>query len=216
MHYYQHNIGDYRRDTNFLTLLEHGVYRQLIDQYYLNETPLPINLDKIFRLIMAKTEEEKNATTSVLSDFFTKTEDGYVHKRCQNTIQEYQTSAEKRTNAALKANMVRWGVRNASESHPKRIPTNNHKRNNSSTNNQVYTEDFNTFWEMYPNKVAKGKAFESWKKIKPSLDKCITALTWQKKSDQWTRDNGKYIPNPATWLNQNRWDDEPKEYLVNF
>ena len=27
-------------------------------------------------------------------------------------------------------------------------------------------------------------------------------------SAQWQRDNGQYIPHPATWLNQGRWDDE--------
>ena len=37
MHYYQHNIADYRKDTIHLTLLEHGVYRQLLDQYYLTQ-----------------------------------------------------------------------------------------------------------------------------------------------------------------------------------
>lgn len=79
-----------------------------------------------------------------------------------------------------------------------------------------HKKDFDTFWNMYPNKVGKGKAYDSWKKKKPPLDKCISALTWQKQSDQWVRENGKYIPNPTTWLNQGRWDDEPKEYLVNF
>jgi uncharacterized protein YdaU (DUF1376 family) len=43
MHHYQHHIGDYRRDTMHLTLLEHGVYRQLIDLYYLQEKPLDAN-----------------------------------------------------------------------------------------------------------------------------------------------------------------------------
>jgi hypothetical protein len=33
----------------------------------------------------------------------------------------------------------------------------------------------------------------------------------QKTSAQWQKDNGQYIPNPATWLNQGRWDDEIKE-----
>lgn len=26
-------------------------------------------------------------------------------------------------------------------------------------------------------------------------------------NEQWRKDNGQYIPNPATWLNQGRWDD---------
>ena len=36
----------------------------------------------------------------------------------------------------------------------------------------------------------------------------IDAVEKQKKTDQWTRDGGQYIPHPATWLNQRRWEDE--------
>ena len=74
MHYYQHNIADYRKDTTHLTLLEHGCYRQLLDQFYLDETPLPLEEDKLFRLFNARTEDEKNAIRNVINDFWTKTE----------------------------------------------------------------------------------------------------------------------------------------------
>lgn len=80
----------------------------------------------------------------------------------------------------------------------------------------TYTNDFNTFWDMYPKKVGKGKAYDSWKKVKPPLDKCLKSLEWQKKTDQWVRENGQYIPHPATYINQLRFDDEPNEYLTNF
>lgn len=36
----------------------------------------------------------------------------------------------------------------------------------------------------------------------------LKAIEVQKKSDQWQRDNGQYIPYPATWLNGRRWEDE--------
>jgi hypothetical protein len=73
---------------------------------------------------------------------------------------------------------------------------------------------FDEFWKHYPRKVGKGAALTAWKKVeapKSTLLKIITALTWQNKSDQWTRDNGRYIPYPATYLNQRRWEDEPPE-----
>ena len=40
------------------------------------------------------------------------------------------------------------------------------------------------------------------------LETMIQAIEQHKRSDQWTRDNGQYIPHPATWLNQRRWEDE--------
>ena len=111
LHYYNHNIGDYRRDTAHLTLLEHGVYRQLLDQYYLDEAPIEKDLNKIHRYLQIKTEEEKNALTNVLQDFFMETEDGYVHKRCDDTITEYQSKSEK----ASKAAKIRWNKETQSE-----------------------------------------------------------------------------------------------------
>lgn len=36
----------------------------------------------------------------------------------------------------------------------------------------------------------------------------LNAIETAKQSMQWNKDNGQYIPNPATWLNQKRWEDE--------
>lgn len=70
---------------------------------------------------------------------------------------------------------------------------------------------FDLFWFAYPKKVGKQAAIKAWKQIKPKedlLQKMLSAIEWQKQSDQWTKNSGQYIPNPATWLNQGRWDDE--------
>lgn len=73
---------------------------------------------------------------------------------------------------------------------------------------------FNEFWALYPKKVGKKKAFESWKRSKIDKElhqKIIGAVARAKATKQWSRENGRYIPNPATWLNQGRWDDEYEE-----
>lgn len=69
---------------------------------------------------------------------------------------------------------------------------------------------FDEFWKAYPKKVGKADARKAFgKAIKTvDLDTILQAIEVQKESDQWSRDNGKYIPNPSTWLNQGRWDDE--------
>ena len=70
---------------------------------------------------------------------------------------------------------------------------------------------FNIFWNSYPKKIAKDNALRVWKKITPTnslVEKIMRGLEKAKTSDQWRRDNGKYIPHPATWLNGRRWDDE--------
>ena len=59
MHYYSHNVADYRKDTAHLSLLEHGIYRQLLDSYYLDEKP--IETQQVIRRLSIKTQEEELA-----------------------------------------------------------------------------------------------------------------------------------------------------------
>lgn len=76
---------------------------------------------------------------------------------------------------------------------------------------EVIEKRFERFWSVYPKKVGKGDARKSFLKINPSealLGKMVTAVIAASSSFQWKKDNGQYIPNPATWLNQQRWEDE--------
>lgn len=71
---------------------------------------------------------------------------------------------------------------------------------------------FEVFWKAYPKKVGKGAAERSWEHIKPDTEKVrqiLISVDAQKKSPQWQKEGGQFIPNPATWLNQRRWLDEP-------
>lgn len=81
----------------------------------------------------------------------------------------------------------------------------------------VQVERFTVFWQAYPKKVAKGAAERAWRKIKPSaelLQEMLAAIERGKVSKQWNKDNGQYIPNPSTWLNQKRWEDELEPMFV--
>jgi hypothetical protein len=83
--------------------------------------------------------------------------------------------------------------------------------NNTSNNNttRACARGFDRFWAAYPRKVGKGAAERSFERVHPDaslLDKMLRAIETQRQSDTWLRG---YIPNPATWLNQRRWEDEP-------
>lgn len=72
-------------------------------------------------------------------------------------------------------------------------------------------KSFNEFWSSYPKKTAKQQALKAWEKLRPDeelLNVILASLERQKKSVQWTKDNGQFIPYPATWLNGRRWEDE--------
>ncbi len=82
----------------------------------------------------------------------------------------------------------------------------------SSSLGDEFPVGFVEFWSRYPKKVGKREALKAWKKVKPGqalTETILTAVDDQKTWERWTRDEGRYIPNPATWLNQGRWDDEP-------
>lgn len=70
---------------------------------------------------------------------------------------------------------------------------------------------FNAFWSAYPKKKGKQAAEKAFKKIAPDetlLETMLNALEEQKRSAEWQKDNGQFIPHPATWLNGKRWEDE--------
>ena len=69
---------------------------------------------------------------------------------------------------------------------------------------------FDEFWKVYPKKKAKGKALKTWLRIKPNealLETILAALTQQKTSTDWRKEQGKFIPWPAKWLDEERWED---------
>lgn len=74
----------------------------------------------------------------------------------------------------------------------------------------VIEEPFDTFWREYPRKTGKGDARKKFAKAltKTSFQNIMDALARVKETDQWRKDGGAFIPYPATWLNQERWDDE--------
>ncbi len=75
--------------------------------------------------------------------------------------------------------------------------------------------DFNEFWKAYPRKVGKPnglKAFKKKYKSLPSMPELISIVNRLKKTEQWR--DVKYIPHPATWLNDERWNDDIPEPWV--
>lgn len=71
--------------------------------------------------------------------------------------------------------------------------------------------EFDVFWKAYPKKIGKEAARRAFAKATCDLLTMLSAIEAQKEWPQWKKDDGQYIPNPATWLNQGRWDDEISE-----
>ena len=70
-------------------------------------------------------------------------------------------------------------------------------------------EGFASFWDSYPRKEGRQKALEAFSAVDAPLSLLLSALDAQKKSKQWQKDDGAFIPMPANWLNDRRWEDVP-------
>jgi len=87
----------------------------------------------------------------------------------------------------------------------RRQPANNHIIRKEESKNKE-NKDFNLFWKHYPKKVGKKKVEDKFNSNNYPIDLILKNLELQKKSNQWQ--NQQYIPNPETYLNQERWTDE--------
>lgn len=71
---------------------------------------------------------------------------------------------------------------------------------------------FDRFWAEFPpkRKRDKSKCRQKWKrkKLEREADAVLNGLAVWKRSDEWTRQNGEFVPMPATWLNNERWQSE--------
>lgn len=73
-------------------------------------------------------------------------------------------------------------------------------------------EWFERFWQKYPNQKARIRAVAAWDKLRPDKATCME-MSRALDADHWPRrwhdEGGEYIPHPATWLNNRRWEDKP-------
>lgn len=84
INYYPFHVGDYIAHTAHLDPLEDIAYRRLLDLYYMQEMPLPKDAAKLARLI--RMEGYTEIVDAVLTEFFSMTEHGWSHKRCNIEI----------------------------------------------------------------------------------------------------------------------------------
>jgi|688.fasta_scaffold167928_1 uncharacterized protein YdaU (DUF1376 family) len=228
MHYYQHHIGDFIRDTSNLTDSQSMTYLRLIWTYYDTEQPIE---DAVKKLAF-KLGSDAETVELLLETFFKKEADGWHHKRIDAEISAYQTKGEKArenanarwSNSRRNADAMQTQCDGIADAMPLQDSSSKVDANQQPiTNNQepVNTNTplppkgsasgFEEFWKTYPNKSAKVEAQKSFNKIKPDhalLAKIISAVEAFKKSAKWTKDGGAYIPHAATWLNGKRWEDE--------
>ena len=88
----------------------------------------------------------------------------------------------------------------------------NKSKNKSKKDIKTFAQNaFDLFWSAYPKKRSKGDAEKAWMKINMTdtlLEAILDNIEKGKASHDWTKEGGKYILYPATWLNRKGWEDE--------
>lgn len=125
----------------------------------------------------------------------------------------------KQTIKGAKAN-DKWGISesltNIDNELDKELDNSSYSSDSTDINGKITPSQFEAFWKIYPRKVDKGKAKTAWERIcsrkngtRPTWKELRKAIHDQKKSERWK--DPTFIPHPTTWLNQQRWLDDPAE-----
>lgn len=211
-------IGDYIRDTLHLTTEQHGAYLLLIFAMFTGGGFLPNDERKLARI--ARLSNSKWATNrDDLMSFFTVECDVITHKKITEVSKKYneklsnlaKNGAKGGRSKSLKTN--KQALANAKdlpeqmlyqpEPEPYILDT-----DVSNRNAREPLGDFETFWKAWPHKVGKPAAVKSYQ----------SAIKRGHSHEQVMEGLRRYIRgkppdrswlNPATFLNQERYNDEP-------
>lgn len=233
MNFFKLYIGDYQRDTAHLSITEHGAYLLMLQHYYATEKPLPAG-KALHRMLRAQEKDERDAIDRVVALFWRTTDDGLVNNRADKERAKSTWQAETNRATAIAREAARKEERGRHEQSTNRA-TNVHTkgppraRNSHSQTTSLPSEEknpptprkrgsvsgfppgFETFWDAYPRKVGKDAAAKAFAKRRFTVEQLaavVAAVETQRRCEAWTREDGRFIPHPSTWLNEGRWQDE--------
>jgi hypothetical protein len=70
---------------------------------------------------------------------------------------------------------------------------------------------FEKFWNAYPKKVDMPGAITAFENLgvnEQLLGIMLTVIARERKSEQWQKEKGRFIPHPVKWLTQRRWESQ--------
>lgn len=214
---FQFYAADYLASSKVqrMSLEAEGAYIRLL-AYSWQDGWIPTDLAKLARMCKCSLKKMTSLWEEHLSECFVSDGAGHlVNERLEGVRKALLDFKANRSQAGSSGAAKRWHSHSsaiaeplANDSIPVSISISN-KREHTPASAGGYSDDFERFWAAYPKKTGKGDAFKSWKKNgHPGIDHIVAVLELAKKSTGWLKENGEYIPNPSTWLNQKRWDDE--------
>lgn len=219
-------VSDYLGDTRHLTTEQHGAYLLLLMTMWRSEGVLPSDDVKLARIAGLTVSRWKKIADDVLA-FFTVCEGGITQGRLAAELTIADEKSEKRSQAGKAGGRAKSlkdkkaGVASAMRSpchspEPEPLVEANASPNISRieaktdpTRAQI-ASGFLAFWSAYPRHVGKDAAAKAFAKamarIKDADPLSVILSGIERALSGW--DDPQFIPHPATWLNQGRWEDD--------
>ncbi len=154
-------------------------------------------------------------SSAIAIGLYVENEHGFTTKRVQNFKKEIENYKNERKLSGAKGARIRWEnsspIADPKVSYSSPLAVHGKRKEKKRKNNppNPLAGEFEKFWEQYPNKKAKPKAWNAFTNLKAEeVKKILEVLPQHNSQEQWQKEGGKFIPYPATWLNGRRWEDE--------
>jgi uncharacterized protein YdaU (DUF1376 family) len=206
--------------VRMLELDEFGAYIHLLCDAWLNGCKLPnasSNARAMQKLCACNAEAAQRIIDNVLHVFFEQDENGdfYNVPQCEIWNEVHDKSLKAKQKAEFAA-AKRWGKVGDASSIAQAMPQTMHKQclpkpnpKPKKSTNVDYTDDqCLQIYQAYPKKVAKQEAFRAIAKALKKLPFDELLAKVKEYAAGTAGLNLQYIPNPATWFNGERWNDE--------
>lgn len=178
-----------------------------MDAYYATEEPLPLDINRICKMIRVSNRTEKRHVLAIIVQFFEQSPDGFRHHRIDREIAVYREKA-----LINKANAKRPAKRNESqplsETATKPVTTNQEPVTNIHIPPIAPQGGFDEFWNEYRLKVARPAAEKAFAKAIKRADLQTILAGVRQYNAFLVRNPTRAKAHPATWLNNERWNDQ--------
>ena len=160
MHYFKFNISAWALSTAHLTLEEEAIYLRLVNHYYDSEKPIPLETQPVIRRL--RLGSSAALVLDILQEYFTQTESGFVHSRCEEVLKEYRKTAKKnKANGAKGGRPKQVAASSISQEKPSGLPVASQVEPKHNPNYELRTKNYELVTkneELVTNKPIKQSA----------------------------------------------------------
>lgn len=216
--YFRMYPTDYEAKTAHLSMIEDGAYNRLLRLCWSQpDCSLPDDEEWIMRRMRARTDEEREAVRTVLTEYFSRENQRVFNKRL---TEEYGHASERHKVASengkkggrpantLKNNETAESYRLAKEKQVGKLKKANQNHNQNYNIPPISPKGFDEFWQVYPRKVAKPAAVKAYAKAVDANGADTIIAGAKRYAAAMDGKDAQYVAHPASWLNAERWADD--------